>query len=144
MTRGGIIDGSQAWRGAALARNRPPCDICFDVCMAGNRLKQAAPGNVSTRVGFVGTSHEWTIFERNDGQNVACGNFREPPVQRRIWPSSQSREYTRSLGTFQSGSPPGEDFRELSRVATIGCRATEGVFQQSARLKSVRRFAPSA
>jgi hypothetical protein len=62
MTRGGIIDGSQAWRGAALARNRPPCDICFDVCMAGNRLKQAAPGNVSTRVGFVGASHEWTIL----------------------------------------------------------------------------------
>jgi len=56
----------------------------------------------------------------------------------------KAENITRSLGTFQSGSPPGQDFRELSRVATIGCRATEGVFQQSARLKSVRRFAPFA
>jgi hypothetical protein len=47
------IDGSQAWRGAALARNRRPRDICLDAWMIGNPIKQAAPGNVSTRVGFV-------------------------------------------------------------------------------------------
>ena len=35
---------------------------------------------------------------------------------------------TRSLGPFQSGSPPGQDFGELSRVATIDCRGTEDPF----------------
>ena len=45
-----------AWRGAALARNRRPRDICLDARMTGNLLKQAAPGNVSTRVRFVGTT----------------------------------------------------------------------------------------
>jgi hypothetical protein len=31
----------------------------------------------------------------------------------------------RSLGPFQSGSPPGQDVGELSRVATIDRRGTE-------------------
>ncbi len=40
----------------------------------------------------------------------------------------------RSLGTFQSGSPPAEDFGELSRVATVDRREPEGpVFQSSIR-----------
>jgi hypothetical protein len=47
------LDDRPAWRGAALARNRRPRDICFDVRMAGNLLKQAAPGNVSTRVSLL-------------------------------------------------------------------------------------------
>jgi hypothetical protein len=32
---------------------------------------------------------------------------------------------TRFLGTFQSGSPPDQDFAELSRVAIVDRRGTE-------------------
>jgi hypothetical protein len=74
------IDGSVVWRGAALARNRRPRDIWLEVCMTGNLLKRAAPGNVSTRVRFVGTSRGPTVSEHNDEQNQTCGSFREPPV----------------------------------------------------------------
>ncbi len=42
---------------------------------------------------------------------------------------------TRSLGAFQSGSPPGgQDIDEISRVASIDRRATEEpVFQSGSR-----------
>jgi hypothetical protein len=33
-----------------------PAIFVFEACMSGNLLKQAAPGNVSMRVGFVGNS----------------------------------------------------------------------------------------
>ncbi len=41
--------------------------------MTANLLKQAAPGNVSTRVRSVDPSRGRTISERNDGRNSACG-----------------------------------------------------------------------
>src|ERR1700758_4495620 len=51
----GVNDGSVAWRGAALARNRPTRDICLGACRTKKFVKQAAPVNVSTQVRFVGT-----------------------------------------------------------------------------------------
>jgi hypothetical protein len=65
------------WRGAALARERRPRDVCLEACMTGNLVKQAAPGNVSARVRFVCPLRG---SKRSDGQNRACGNSREPPV----------------------------------------------------------------
>src|ERR1700751_1922246 len=87
--------------------NRRPRDICLDACMTGNLLKQAAPGNVSTRVRFVarrpdehapnGTMDK-TLRAVISGSRLFNTVFGLPRSGENI---------TRSLATFQSGSPPG-------------------------------------
>jgi hypothetical protein len=57
----------KTWTGAALAREGPPRDICFGACTTGNLLKQAAPGNVSTRDRFIGAMSGSRNPERHDG-----------------------------------------------------------------------------
>jgi len=59
---------------------RNPRDICLGACLTANFVKQAAPGNVSTRVRFVGPLSEGITSQQNDRQNIACRNSREPPV----------------------------------------------------------------
>src|ERR1700743_2214113 len=88
-----------------LARNRGPADICLAAYMTGNLLKQPAPGNVSTRVRFFGTTPGRTIPGRNYGPNIARGNFREPLFNTVFGLSRNGEHITRSSGTSQSGLP---------------------------------------
>ena len=47
--------GRCTWMGAALDRAHRPRAISLGASMTANSVKQAAPGNVSTRVRSVGT-----------------------------------------------------------------------------------------
>jgi hypothetical protein len=100
-------DLPRAWRGAALARGRPPRDICLGAWMATHLLKQAAPANVSTRYRFIGELRGLKIPERHDGTNLARGNSGEPPVFARFGGIALRRNSRGRRDTCQSGSPPG-------------------------------------
>ena len=111
------IDGSVTWRGAALARRRQPRDIFLDVCMTGNLFKQAAPGNVLQRVRFVDTSR---VEQSSNGMmnKTARAVVSGSRLFNTVFGLPRNAEnITRSLGTFQSGSPPGQ--------ATIDSRGTK-------------------
>jgi hypothetical protein len=92
--------------------------ICLGTCMTGNRLKQATPGNVSTRVSLLARHADEPFTNGTMGKtsravisgsrlfNIAFGLPRN------------GENIARPSGTFQSGSPPG--------LATVVRRATEG------------------
>jgi hypothetical protein len=71
---------SRAWRGAALDRTQGPGDISLGACMTTDFVKRAAPGNYPARVQVYRHVTRINNLPRSAGQNVTCGNSREPPV----------------------------------------------------------------
>jgi hypothetical protein len=130
----------QAWRRGALARNRRPRDICFEACMNGNLLKQAAPGNVSIQrgLGLLGRRADEQSPNGKMDKTWRAVIFREPPVQHRIWPSSQWREYQEIFRHVPKRLPSRPSYHHL---VLPGQKAR--AFQQSAR-PWVRRLCPPA
>jgi hypothetical protein len=77
--------------------------------MTANRFKQAAPANVSTRVRFVGTQAD---ERRSPDETMGKHRVRQFAGAACLAPyfglSRNWKEYHEiSLGTMQSGSPPG-------------------------------------
>ena len=104
MARPDDVQLPTVWRGAALDRTQETNDICLGVCMTVNLVKQAAPVNVSTR-GLSAPSADQESPSTTIRQNIACGSFREPPVQHRIWTSSHQNENARDLGARAKAAP---------------------------------------
>jgi hypothetical protein len=74
------VERASCWREAALDGTQATYDIRFGARITANFIKQAAPGNVSTRGGPSARFSGSIISERNLGPNIACGNSPEPPV----------------------------------------------------------------
>ena len=82
-----------------------PTFISNGACLIANLLKQAAPEDVSPRVRSR-PIERMNISERNDGQNIACGNSREPPVSHNFWPSLLRKEYYEIFGLRSKAACP--------------------------------------
>jgi hypothetical protein len=92
--------------------------ICLRACMTGNRLEQAAPGNVSTRVSLLARHADEPFTNGTMGKTSRAVISGSRPFNTAFGLPRNGENIARSSGTFQSGSPPG--------LATIVRRGTAG------------------
>jgi hypothetical protein len=59
---------------------KKPHDVSLGARMTARLFEQAAPANVSTRVGFLRFFPDEEFLSGTMGKNIACDNSREPLV----------------------------------------------------------------